>query len=229
MTIIFYDADNDSLYICNQNEKMKVISLSDQDLSLHIPDEDILWVGDAACITKPQFVKWLKGEISFDGSSNSKQSSVSRFTGFLNKSHMQGSQIGSDFVKSASKLSSRLYIHPKHNGSIVIPSIKTKKFPDGLELDGKYHFEPLDELPPNLEENSLFKSLLKKGKIEIVTHEYVVQNIHKKKGMSPSDMATDSILIKDGNAKDIASVGGIGNYDDESFGGDDGPIPIIIK
>lgn len=223
MVVVFYNPDNDSLYICSPESKTKIMKLEDPSLLHNIP-EDMLWVSDAAYITKSQFIQWIKGEISFAGSSNV-QPIPNRFQGFLSNERTQKHDNNANqFANSMQKINNRQYIHPKHHGTIVISTVKTKKFPDGLELKGKYHFEPLDELPPNIENNPIFMNLLKKGKIEIVNHDYVMKNAHKSKNMTESD----SILIKSGSAKDIAHAGGIDNYDQEE-GNDNGPIEIMIS
>ena len=106
----------------------------------------------------------------------------------------------------------RLFIHPTHNGFIRIEDIKTYNFPNGLEMQNKWDFIPLDSIDINvLEKSRMYKMFLNKKKIEIVNEEYVKKNVHKSH-KSPIDAAIDAILVKNstpGSALHAAEMGGI--------------------
>lgn len=114
--------------------------------------------------------------------------------------------------------SNRKYIHATKNGVIVMDDIKTQRFPEGLHLQGKYHFIPVDEIgQDNLDESTVFRVCFAQGKVEYVDENYVQQNKHKGKKISPSDMAIQSILVpSDMKAASFVSGGG-GETDHTQF------------
>ena len=80
-------------------------------------------------------------------------------------------------------------------------------------MNGKWDFIPIVDLGEDaIEESTLFKSLLAKGKIEVVDYEYVKKNKNKKHQASAMDAALDRIIVKDdrsGSAENVAASGGI--------------------
>ena len=223
MTIVFYDSEKEQIYICTEREKMKNISINDPDILTHIPNDDILYVQDAHFITKKQFGEWLNGEgEAFD--------EPHRFTGFMEES-TQYSPAVEKMQEVASNYSHSYFIHPTHNGAILIADLKTPKYPNGVELVGKYDFVPVEDVGgfDGLEESLHYKILLKQGKIEVVGYDYVKKNYGKKKMVSASDAALDKILIKNdahGSAEAVAAAGGIGG--DNSISPND-PIEIFVQ
>lgn len=206
MVIVFYDSEKEVIYICTEREKMKTIPVDDPNLLSNIPNDDILYVQNAHFITKRQFQQWLNGEAKIeedreahrlDEESNSKPSEVA------------------NMVPTNSKYANSKWIHPAHNGAIHIPDLKTEKYPNGLEMIGKWDFIPVDSLGgfEFLEESHLFKSLLGKGKIEVVGYDYVKKNYGKKKQVSLADAALEAITVQTGSAADVAAAGGIDAHD----------------
>lgn len=203
MVIIFYDASDDKLYICTETDKTKVISLNDPNIMDYIPNDDILYVENAHFLTKQQFGDWLSGDMEINSEQDNQESSA------LQDSYTQHKHAD---VQSKKKF----YIHPVHNGTIQILDIITPKFPNGISLHGKWHFVAIDDVGEDvLEESQHFKTLLAKGKIEVVDTEYVKQHIHKqKRKVSPSEAALNAILVPaDIKAEVAASQGGIRGTD----------------
>jgi len=210
MVIIFYDSDKNVIYLCTERDKMKILPVDEPNLLSHIPNDDILYVQNAHFITKNQFNQWLEGEGSNDEEPH-------RFTGFLDEDSPTYTPKVAEFIESHSQHAGGQWIHPCHNGAIHIADIKTEKYPNGVELIGKYDFVPVEALGgfETLEESMHFKHLLGKGKIEVVGYEYVKKNYGKKKTQSASDAALDRIIIKNdarGSAESIAAQGGIQGY-----------------
>ena len=58
MVIIFYDAEQDCLYVCSEREPMRKVNLEDDPMSA-VPNDDILYVQKGAYITKQQLGEWL--------------------------------------------------------------------------------------------------------------------------------------------------------------------------
>ncbi len=209
MIIIFYDANDEKLYICTETEKTKVVSVNDPDLMSYIPNDDILYVEDAHFITKQQFGDWLSGNIELE---SQKDTEMSRFKDFLHNSPGKENKPNKsgDFVQSPGQ--KKYYIHPCHNGTLLLQDIHTTKYPDGIQLNGKWHFVAVDDIGEDiLEESNHFKVLLGQGKIEVVDSEFVKKNIHKQKQKSsPSEAALNAILVpSDIKAEIAASDGGI--------------------
>lgn len=224
MVIIFYDADKEQICICTEREKMKKISISDPDILTHVPNDDILYVQNAHFITKKQFGEWLEG-----GGEDFNSAEPHRFTGFMEESTPHTAAL-EKMQEAASKYENSYFIHPAHNGAILIPDIKTSKYPGGVELVGKYDFALVDDLGgfDTLEESLHYKILLKQGKIEVVGYDYVKKHYGKKKMVSASDAALDRILIKGdthGTAESVAAAGGIGNAGASSSD----PIEIFVE
>lgn len=227
MVIIFYDADKEQIYICTEREKMKSISINDPDILAHVPNDDILYVQNAHFITKKQFGEWLEGEGDGDGDGESDE--PHRFTGFMEE---PTSCVTSEKMQeTAAKYANSHFIHPVHNGAILIADLKTPKYPNGIELVGKYDFLSVDDVGgfDVLEESLHYKILLNQGKIEVVDYNYVKKHYGKKKMASAKDAALDRILIKSGThgtAEAVAAAGGIGG--DSNISPND-PIEIFIE
>jgi hypothetical protein len=203
MTIIFYDANNERLYICTETDKTRVISTKDPSLMDFIPNDNILYVENGHFITKEQFSQWLNGDFELNSSSQEDTDEVSRFAGFLN----QDQSVRTDAVQTEQSPSQRLYVHSTSNGTIRIEDIE--QFPEGIQLNGKWHFLPVDEIGEDiLMRSSHFQILLAKGKAEIVNESYVRANKHKQRGTkSPAQSALDAILVP-ANIKAEAAAGG---------------------
>lgn len=215
MVIIFYDANEEKYYICSESDKTKVVSANDPNLMDYVPNDDIFWVEDAHCITKKQFGDWMRGDLTFTDDNDTE---VSKFKGFLDDGPGKKRSVPSFMKSDEPQLTSKYYIHPVHNGTIMLQDIKTEKYPAGVQLNGKWHFVAIDDIGEEvLEESMHFKTLLGKGKIEVVDADYVKKNIHKQKQKtSPSEAALNAILVPaDIKAHAAASSGGVSSSGDE--------------
>lgn len=221
MVIIFYDSDKEQVYICTEREKMKSISISDPDILTHVPNDDILYVQNAHFITKKQFGAWLEG----DGEDFNDE--PHRFTGFMEESTSY-SPSAEKMTEAATKYAHSFFIHPTHNGAILIADLKTPKYPNGVEIVGKYDFVPVDDLGgfDALEESLHYKVLLKKGKIEVVDYNYVKKHYGKKKMVSAADAELERILIKGDSSGTAAAVAAAGGIEGE---GPSDVIPIFVE
>lgn len=226
MVIVFYDSEKEQVYICTEREKMRSISINDPDILTHIPNDDILYVQNAHFITKKQFGEWLEG----DGEILNDE--PHRFTGFMEEPTPYATDTSTveKMQEAASQYKHSKFIHPIHNGAILISDVHTPKYPNGVELVGKYHFIPLDDLGgfDILEESAIFRSLLAKGKIEVVGYDYVKKHYNKKKNVSAADAELEKILIKSsthGSAEAVAAAGGIEG--DATSASD--PIEIFVE
>ncbi len=222
MIVIFYNADTEKIYVCSETEPTKVISIDDPDIMDHIPNDDILYVQNAHFITKKQFRHWLEGDMELEVKEAA--AGPTRFSGFLDD--------GRSFTETTkhSRLSGRLYIHPAHNGTILIEDIHTERYPHGIQLSGKWDFIAIDEVgEETLKESVHFRTLQKKGKIEVVDDNYVKNNKHRmKQKTSPSEAALNAILIPpEIKAEAAAERGGIHALRRESML-NDGAIEIIV-
>lgn len=200
MVIIFYDANKEQVYICTEHDKTRIVSVNDPHLLDYIPNDDILYVSNAHFITKSQFGEWLRGDFDFEPVEQ--DAGVSRFTGMLGPEHQPG-----DTHHEMQKLAQgeapsqpgvqKFYLHPTSNGTIRIEDIQTSQFPDGIQLNGKWHFIAVDTIGEDiLMDSSHFQVLLGKGKVEIVPESYVAANKHKlQKKKSPYQAALDAILV----------------------------------
>ncbi len=226
MVIIFYDANSEKIYICTDREPMRSVDAGDENVLDHIPNDDILYVQRGHYITKSQFGDWLQGEMKMLNNVEEPEE-VSRFTGMLDENFQKKKAINIGHSGAPSKEIpwSSEYIHPRHKGYILIQDLDHDRFPEGiLRLTNKWHFIPLDPIKEELDSSSQYKSLLAKGKIEIVNAEYVKKNIHKmKQKISPTDRALDRILVQPGlRAEDVAEAGGV-----DGLGGPTA-IPILV-
>lgn len=193
MVIIFYDASTEEVYVCSSRHGMKKFTLDDTDLLSNVPNDDILYVSNGHLITKQQFGDWLSGDLSLEDSVQIQEKSE---------------------VETNDKYHGKKFLHPVRNGAILIPDIKTDKYPEGVEMIGKYSFVCLDDLGGTdvLEESIHCRLLLSKGKIEVVDWNYVKQHQNKASKASQRDAYLDSILIKNdtkGSAEAVASAGGL--------------------
>jgi len=198
MVIIFYDGNNDKLYICSDNEKTRIVDKGDPELMNYIPNDDILYVRDGHYFTKPQFQQYLNGEI------NIAPQKTSRFA-YFTEEKIETPQSG--------KITG-YYIHPTNNGSIIINDLKKK---DGqiVEFNSKWDFVAVDDIGEEaLSESVFFNNLLAKKKLEIVDAEYVKNNIHKgEQKVSPVQAELNKILVPtDIRAEAAAEMGGIDRY-----------------
>ena len=120
MILIFYDAEEEIIRICSEDQKMKSIPADDPELLSYVPNEDILYVSKAQYITKTQLEGWLSG------------ASIPEIEEPISSKNFT---IESDLDSSNGQ-----WIHPAHNGYICIEDIQTSRFPTGLEMHGKYDF-----------------------------------------------------------------------------------------
>lgn len=236
MTIIFFQ--NEKLYICAEGETMKIVSRDDPNILNLIPDnDDVIYVQNAHLIRKDQFGEWLRGEVDFYTPYQDMQElntgSRARPSGTEQSYFQQYEQ--NQYTNTPDP--NRLFIHPVHNGTVRIEDIKTQRFPYGVELNGKWDFLPLEEIGEDAVDESIhLRTLLAKGKIEIVREDFVRKNQHKKRQMSSADAALDAILVHDdkqGAAMAVASAGGVQYYRNPRQGQpsqstNDGAIPIYV-
>lgn len=216
MVIIFYDANAEKLYICTETDVTKVVGIDDPNIMDYIPNDDILYVQNAHFVTKSQFNDWLSGDMEFEDTTERK---VSRLTGMFD--NYLGPQDRREVVRPHSD---RLYIHPTANGSVRIEDISD--FPDGIQLNGKYHFMPVDKIgEDNLANSRHFQLLRAKGKVEIVDENYVQANKHRSaRKVSPAQAALDSILVP-ADIKAEAAASGAWHSKPSS----DEPIEILVE
>lgn len=229
MTIIFLSPFNNKIYVCPEGQTVKTFDRDDPALLDYVPNDSILYVKDGGVLNKAQFSDYLDG--SFQIPNETPRQATDEFDSgfrFSPKSSQQLRMSPNEQFANAH----RNYIHPKHNGTILITDISTKRFPDGVELNGKYDFLPIDEIGEAvLEESYQYKGLLAKGKIEIVNHEFYMRNRHKNKKKSPTDMALDAILVKDqrrGAARAVANSGGVDYYEETGTGYNNDVIEIYV-
>jgi hypothetical protein len=221
MTIIFLNPHTHKLHICTETDPTRIVDPNDPEIMKYIPNDDILYVEDGHILRKEEFVSWLEGGV---------QESPRRA---LNQDFDTGFRFGDPPASKGQQPDlNRHYIHPAHNGTIIIADIKTDKYPDGIELNGKYHFIPIDEIGEELlQESNFFKYALAKGKIEIVNEKYVRANAYKHKKRSAADAALDAILIHDqrpGAARRAAETGAVYLGQQGGYAGD-GAIPIYVE
>ncbi len=211
MVIIFFSAEDNKIWICTQHEKTHVLDVGDSDIMKYVPNDDILYVQSANFMTKKQFGEWLEGDMVFD---EGEEKEPNRFTGLFEES-----------PESQGHRKQRLFIHPAHNGCIVISDLKTPTEPDGLVLNGKWDFRLIDDIgQDNLDESQFYQHMLAKGKIEVVDELYVKKNIHKKKKkISPAEQALNAILIPAHIKAEVAADGGY------QSGGGGGAIEIMVE
>jgi len=214
MIIIFYDANKEQVYICTEHEKTKVVHIEDPHLLDYIPNDDILYVEDAHFITKEQFGKWLQGDLELVKDVPKKE--VNKFTGLLKDKdcpwspHNQIQDMSQEDVSASTPGTPKFYLHPTSNGTVLIEDIRTKQFPEGIRLNGKWHFVSIGVIGEEVLTNSSnFQILLGKGKVEIVPESYVQANKHKQKNkVSPAQAALDAILVPVGIKAEAAASDG---------------------
>ncbi len=217
MVIIFYDAQNEKIYICTEYDKMKSFEPNDPDLISYIPNDDILYVQNAHFITKQQFTEWIQGN-------NTLLDTVPEQNNAIQNSNSETAPA----ITQPPTYANSAWIHPAHHGAILLPDVKNSQFPEGVALNGKWDFLPVDALGgfEILEESMHYRSLLAKGKIEVVDYEYVKKNRSKNKRVSAVDAALDSIIVKDatpGSAMNVAALGGLNPSSDS------GAVEILIE
>lgn len=189
MTIILYNEPKSEIIISRPNEITKVISLNDPNLLDYIPNDTIMYVHKCNLISKEQFQKWLNGEYEFK---------VPEKTG--RASYLAVDQLGN--LPQEKK-----YLHPAANGAILIDDIKTDKFPNGIQLVGKYDFLDIDEVGQEVLNNSRkYKHLLEKNKITIADQQYYNKYKNKTKTASATEEELNKILLPSGvKAEDFVS------------------------
>ncbi len=210
MVIIFYDATDDKVYICSEIDKTKVLNINDPNLLDYVPNDDILYVQSGHYITKKQFGDWLTGQMDLGGDLVYDYPSTSRFSPERVGENRQAAS-----PVPMNRGPERFYIHPTANGTILVEDIRTNKYPHGLRLDGKYHFIPIDDVGEDiLDESPFFRTLLAKGKLEVVGQAYVNQHKHKAhRRVSPTEAALDRILVPaDMRAEVAAEMGGVNDH-----------------
>ena len=218
MIIVFYNANENKIYVSSTSEKTKVFDVNVPTWFNQVPNDDILYVTNGHFFTKQQFGEWIQSNDSCSDETDPLGQSTNRFAGFLG---------GGGSASPATK-TGRKYIHATSNGTIILQDIVNQKYPEGVKLSGKWDFIAVDEIgEEELEDSANFKWAINKKKIEVVDEEYFQQNAHRKKTkVSPTEAALDKILIKDstpGAALKVQADGGM------STGGDDVAIPIYIS
>lgn len=208
MIIVFYNANQEKVYICDTNNKTTVVDANDTRVFDDLPNDDILYVTNGHYFTKQQFLDWMTGEYKINDATN-----TSKYAGIMNDSPINAN---SNVIQKPRK-----YIHPTANGTILIEDLSPP-----IMLEGKWDFIAVDTIgEENLENSVFFRTLLKRGKIAYVDEKYVAENQHKKKTKkSPTEAALDKILIKDSSHGAAASVAASGGLP-----GDDIAIPIMIE
>ena len=214
MTIVFYDQQNNQLWICNK-QTTTVVSLNDEQIGQHIPNDDILYVTNAHYFTKDQFIDFLSGKLTI----NNPQDDVL----------VQSVDHPNPTVTMP--MSNKKFIHSTGNGVVLIEDIITSRFPAGIMLQGKWHFVSVDDIgEAELANSVFFDRLLKIKKVEIVNGDYVRQNAHKLKDKrSPAEAALDRILIpsgRSGTAQRVADAGGIESSKDND---NNIAVPIYVE
>lgn len=218
MIIVLYDKNNDRIYICRPNEKTTVIKVDDPKIMDLIPDDDIMYVTNGHYFTKQQFADYLSGKMTPQRSAlDSVYSGSNRYDGFLEdnlgQQKIETRQLQPN-TAGMTPSSNKKYIRCTGNGHVLIEDINTPKFPAGIALQGKWHFIAVDEIGESVLANSkFFELLLKKKKVEVVDHAFVLANSHNMKNKkSPAELALDKILIQSGTpgtAGKVAEAGGL--------------------
>lgn len=194
MTIVYYDYTNSCIYVCNDKFPLKKMPLQSNLLQLIDEKDTILYVQNGSLISKSTLSDWLSGKSVPPTSTHSNPESNTQKT--------------------------NTYIHPAHNGVVIIEDISTNKYPNGVRMSHKWDFISVDEIGQDVLNNSAqFRGHLSKGKIKIVPYSYAKQHMHKKKRYkSPAEMAVESILIQDdrrGSAERTAVRSGM--YPDDAI------------
>ncbi|KKM84067.1 hypothetical protein LCGC14_1302920, partial [marine sediment metagenome] len=145
MIIVFYNANEDKVYISSTSEKTKILDASDPTWFEQVPNDDILYVTNGHFFTKPQFEEWIQTNDSGTDETDPLGQSTSRFAGFM----------GGKTTHNA-KLTNRKYVHPTGNGTVLIEDIITQKYPEGIRFEGKWDFIPVDEIGEETLEDSAF-------------------------------------------------------------------------
>ncbi len=217
MTMVFFNSSENMYYIFSETGSKKV---NKDTLLKTVPEEDIFYVKDAYIFGKEQFIDFVSGNKKFQT-----QEADDFDSGFRFNNQPQTEQADPN----------KLYIHTTRAGTVRIEDITSKDFPDGIQLNGKYHFIPVNLIGEhNLEESRQFKHLMAKGKIEIVSEEYVKKNRHKGNSTSRRERELNSIIVPDdrhGAARRFASDGGFteGTEQDGFFyPTDGGPIEFEV-
>lgn len=204
MTFIFYDVNKQIFHIFNPNSVVVQVSANDPDLFSYIYDNDIYYIEKVHIFTKSQFLGNMGQQIT---STNA-------------------------VLDNTEHLAQKLYIHATKNGTLQLADIRTNEFPNGIIINGKYDFIPVEKCGglDHLQKSAFFRGFLKQKKIEIVSGEFVAKNAAKRKTMikSNADAALDAIIIKDGSpgsAERVASSGGIGGLLDDN----DNDVTILVE
>jgi len=207
MVIIFLDNITNKLYIATDSEPIKTIPLGDVKLLDSIPDDDLIYVQSAHIITKEQFKAWLNGEYELvhDASVVPSPGTSVRDQQVINY--------------ESTPRKKNYYLHTVVDAPMVLGDIRTARFPEGVLIQGKYSFVPLDLIgEDNLERSAHYKIALRNRRIEIVDDDYVQKNSHKstpRGGFRDSEL--DRILLPPGtDSHSVAADGGLA-YDDSDL------------
>lgn len=205
MVIIYLDNTKNELHICSPNEKTRIVAINDPNLADFIPNDDIVYVDSAHYITKAQFIAWLTSKPTNEQEQHNDINT--EWDPFKVASNTKSNVSG----PSQTKNPHRKYFHCTNPGTVIIDDIKTKKYPEGLILSGKWQFVAIDEVgQDDLDESMKYKFLLAKNKIEIVDQKYVDANKHRQSKISPKEKALDAILVPIGQkAHAVADAGGL--------------------
>lgn len=215
MVIIFYNANEDKIYICTESEKTKIVDYNDPDLMSYIPNDDILYVENGKYLTKKQFSEWLTNpEIAQED----EEHTVNRFTGMMKVGPKSKTNFTTTEETETRKVSSRQFLHTTKPGSIRLNDIRTRKYPDGVEIQGKWNFVPIDDIGWEvLQDSKNFHWAINNKKIEIVDEQFVRNNMHRNRQVSAAEASLNAILvpaeIKAEAAADAGGIHRISEYD----------------
>jgi len=180
MIIIFFNQAKNEILVASSASPLRAFSVGDPNIYNHIPyNEDVYYVQNVNIITREQLVKWIgqfapvNENVSVSVDPNVAASSTGKF-----------------------------YLHTRGNGSVILEDIRNDAHPNGVTLNGKYGFVPIDSIGglERLQASPFYNFQMKKGKIEIVDEKYVRENIHKARQISPIDIALNRLLIDDSRA-----------------------------
>lgn len=228
MVIVFYDSQAELLYVATSTEPIQSIRIDDVEALEEIPDDDVIYVQNAHILNKQQLIAWTKGEYQIHTPVPAPSAHA------VTPAHAVGDQghpaypgypqqdpAGMPGQPQPIPGGNQEYIHTVADVPLVLGDIRTAEFPNGLVIQGKYDYIPINRIGKDvLEQSAHFRLAMKNKRIEIVNDDYVQKNAHKaKQKVRFQDSDLDRILIKDptpGAAAGVAASGGL-YYEDDPF------------
>ena len=198
MVIIFFDSTDDSFLVATDKEPLrKYFRDAIQEV---IPEDDILYVANAHIMTRQQFIGFLDG--SYD----------------ISLGHDPAPAQAHQVAPAARPKSNRRYLHTTANAPTILGDIRTDRFPEGVVLQNKYQFIPLDMIGQDaLDQSAQLKIAIQKKRIEIVDDEFVQKNMHKARMQgSFRDSELNRILVPAGSSAEMVAADGGLPYADDS-------------